>query len=97
LSTFYLFCVFFTIISFIPNISTDQYFSFQEYVFELKSQVALNELEPYSNDIIYSLIIDKYINCLNQYESLSLVKFSYFHNIKKKTFQNITNPKLLGL
>ncbi len=50
----------------------------------LKSQVALNELEPNSTDIMCSLIIDKYINHRNQYELLSLVEFNYFYNIKKK-------------
>jgi hypothetical protein len=34
-----------------------------------------------------SLIIDKIINCFNQYEYSSLVEFSYFNNIKK--IQNI--------
>ncbi len=34
----------------------------------LKSQVALNELEPNSINIICSSIIDKYINCPNRYE-----------------------------
>jgi hypothetical protein len=61
----------------------------------LKSQVTLNELEPNSIDIMCSLIINKYINRPNQYESLSLAKFSHFYNIFKN--QNITNPKLLGL
>ncbi len=63
----------------------------------LKSQVALNELEPNLTDIICSLFIDKYINCPNQYESLSLVEFNFFCSIKKIRFQNIANPKLLGL
>jgi hypothetical protein len=44
----------------------------------LKPQVALIELEHDSNDIMYSSIINNYINCLNQYESLSLAKFSFF-------------------
>jgi len=61
----------------------------------LKSQVALNELEPNSIDIMCSSIIEKYINRLNQYELLSFVEFSYFYNIKK--IQNIANPKSLGL
>jgi hypothetical protein len=39
----------------------------------LKSHVALNELKPNSTDIMCSSIINKYINRLNQYESLSLV------------------------
>jgi hypothetical protein len=34
----------------------------------LKSQVALNELEPNSINIMCSSIIDKYISCFNQYE-----------------------------
>jgi hypothetical protein len=34
----------------------------------LKSQVTLNELEPNSTDIMCFSIIDKYINCFNQYE-----------------------------
>jgi hypothetical protein len=56
----------------------------------------LNELEPNSTDIMCLSIIDKYINCPNQYELLSLTKFSFFYNIKKK-IQNIANSKLLGL
>jgi hypothetical protein len=51
----------------------------------LKSQVALNELEPNSIDIMCSSIIEKYINRLNQYELLSFVEFSYFYNIKKNS------------
>ncbi len=69
--------------------------SFKERVFVLKSQVALNELEPNSTNIMCSSIINKYINCPNQYELLSLTKF-FFNNINKKN-SNITNPKLLGL
>jgi hypothetical protein len=61
----------------------------------LKSQVALNELEPNSINIMCSSIIDKYINRLNQYELLSLVDFKFFITLKK--IQNIANPKLLGL
>ncbi len=61
----------------------------------LKSQVPLNELELNLIDIICSSIIDKYINHLHQYESLSLVKFSSFIIFLKN--QNIANPKLLGL
>ncbi len=57
-------------------------YSFEEYVFGLKSQVALNELEPNSIDIMCSSIIDKYVNHLNQYELLSLVKFSFFITLK---------------
>jgi hypothetical protein len=71
-------------------------YPFEEHVFLLKSQVALNELEPNSTDIMCLSIIDKYINCPNQYELLSLTKFSFFYNIKKK-IQNIANSKLLGL
>jgi hypothetical protein len=41
---------------------------FEKHVFVLKSQVALNELEPNSNNIMCSSIIDKYINRPNQYE-----------------------------
>jgi hypothetical protein len=47
-------------------------FHYKECVFVLKSQFALNELEPNSIGIMCSSIIDKYINCRNQYESLSL-------------------------
>ncbi len=46
---------------------------FEERAFVLKQQVTLNELQPNSINIIYSSIIDKYINCPNEYESLSLV------------------------
>jgi hypothetical protein len=38
-------------------------FLFEQRAFVLKSQVALNELEPNSTNIMCSLIIDKYINC----------------------------------
>jgi hypothetical protein len=69
---------------------------FEEHAFVLKSQVALNELEPNSINIICSFIIEKYTNHPNQYELLSLVEFSFLYNIKKK-IQNIANPKLLGL
>jgi hypothetical protein len=63
----------------------------------LKPQVVLNELKLNSINIICSLIINKYINHPNQYEYLSLIEFSSFYNIKKTTFQNIANPKLLSL
>jgi hypothetical protein len=63
----------------------------------LKPQVALNELKPNSIDIMCSLIIDKYINRHSQYESLSLAKLGFLYNFFKKKFQNIANPKLLGL
>jgi hypothetical protein len=56
---------------------------FEECVFVLKSQVALNELKPKSTNSMCSLIINKYINRHNQYESLSLAKFNSFYNIKK--------------
>jgi hypothetical protein len=72
-------------------------FPFEERAFVLKSQVALNEFERNSTNIMCSLIINKYINHFTQYESLSLTKFSFFYNIKKIRFQNIANPKLLGL
>jgi len=68
---------------------------FEKHVFVLKSQVPLNELEPNSIDIMCSSIINKYNNCPNQYESLSLTKFNFFIILKK--IQNIANPKLLGL
>jgi hypothetical protein len=35
---------------------------FEKQVFMLKAQVALNELEPNSTNIMRSLIIDKYMN-----------------------------------
>ncbi len=63
----------------------------------LKSQVALNELKPNSIDTMCSLIINKYINHHNQYESLSLAKFNSLYNIQKIRFQNNANPQLLGL
>jgi len=64
----------------------------------LKSQVASNELELNLIDIMCSSIINKYVNCLNEYELLSLVGFNFFYNvIKKIRSQNITNPKSLGL
>ncbi len=58
---------------------------FEECVFVLKSQVALNELEPNAINIMCSLIIDKNINHPNQYESLSLTEFGSFYNIKKNS------------
>ncbi len=61
----------------------------------LKPQVALSELKPYSTNIMCSLIINKYINCLNQYEYLSPVKFSYFHNIKKNNISKHRKPKII--
>ncbi len=56
---------------------------FKERAFVLKSQVALNELEPNLIYIMCSSIINKYINRPNQYELLSLVEFSFLYNIKK--------------
>jgi hypothetical protein len=69
-------------------------FPFEERAFVLKSQVALNELEPNSTNIMCSLIIEKYINHPNQYESLSLVKFSFFYNIRKKISKHC-KPKII--
>jgi hypothetical protein len=43
-------------------------FHFEERAFVLKSQVALNELQPHSTNIMCPLIIEKYINRSNQYE-----------------------------
>jgi dipeptidase len=57
---------------------------FKEYVFVLKSQVALNELEPNSIDIMCSSIIDNHINHLNQYESFSIIKFNFLIKLKQK-------------
>jgi len=62
---------FFTIISFILNISIHKKFLFKKKL--LKSQVALIELEPNSIDLMCSSIIEKYINHPKQYESLSLI------------------------
>ncbi len=78
---------FFTITSFISNISIHIYFSFEKRAFVLKSQVVLNAFEPNSIDIMCSSIIYKYINRPNQYESLSLAEFSSFYNIKKNDFK----------
>jgi hypothetical protein len=66
-------------------------FPFEERVFVLKSQVALNELKPYSTDIMCSSIIDKYINRPYQYESLALTIF--FYNIKKNSKHG--KPKII--
>jgi hypothetical protein len=41
---------------------------FEEQVFVLRSQVALNELEPNLANMMCSSIIDKYINHFIQYE-----------------------------
>jgi len=62
-------------------------FPFEERTFVLKSQVALNELERNSTNIMCSLIINKYINHFTQYESLSLTKFSFFITSKKLDFK----------
>jgi hypothetical protein len=70
-------------------------FHFKECAFVLKSQVALNELEPNSIDIMCSSIIDKYINRPNQYESSPLTNLIIFITLKK--FQNIANQKILSL
>jgi hypothetical protein len=37
-------------------------YPFEEHVFMLKAQVALNEFKPNSTNIMCSLIIDKYMN-----------------------------------
>jgi hypothetical protein len=68
---FVVFCVFFTIMSFILNISIHKYFSFNECVFLLISQVALNELEPNSIDIMCLIIIDNIL--------IVLVNMNYCH------------------
>jgi len=60
----------------------------------LKSQVALNKLEPNSTNIICPLIISKYINRLSQYESLSLVEFNFFCSLKKKISKH-HKPKII--
>jgi hypothetical protein len=51
----------------------------------LKSQLALNELEPNSIDIMCSMIVKIYINCLNQYELLSLTKHQGVNGITRAT------------
>jgi hypothetical protein len=61
----------------------------------LKPQVALNKLEPDSTNIMCSSIIDKYINCPNQYEYLSLAKFSSFYDIKKNNISKHRKPKII--
>jgi len=58
----------------------------------LKSKVALNELEPDSIYIMCSST-NKYINCPNQYELLSVTKFYFFYNIKKNS--NDRKPKII--
>jgi hypothetical protein len=70
---------------------------FEKCVIVLKLQVALNELEHDLTNIMCSSMINKYIDHLNQYEFLSIIEFNYFIKIKKITFQNIANPKLLSL
>jgi hypothetical protein len=67
---------------------------FEEWTFVLKSQVKLNELEPNLINIICSLVIDKYINRPNQYESLSLTKFIDLYKIKKKISKH-PKPKII--
>jgi dipeptidase len=83
------------LVPFLPLYHSSQTFQFinislfEECVFVLKSQVALNELEPNSTNIMCSLIIEKYINHLHQYELLPLLEFSFFITLKKyfKTLQ----------
>jgi hypothetical protein len=77
-------CVFFIIKSFILNISIHKYFFFWKMCFCVKITTCIKWIGPNSTYIMCSLIIEKYINCPNQYELLSLVKFNYFYNIKKK-------------
>jgi len=55
----------------------------------LKLEVAFNGLDVFIDH-------KQKINRPSQYESLSLVEFSSFYNIKKKN-QNIANRKLLVL
>jgi hypothetical protein len=63
----------------------------------LKPQATLNELELDSIDIMCPSIIDKYLNCPNHYEPLSLLEFFSFYTIKKNKIWNIANPKLSSL
>jgi hypothetical protein len=44
---------------------------FEQCVFVLKPQVALDELQPNSTHIMCLSIIDKNINCPNQYEFIT--------------------------
>ncbi len=64
-------------------------------MFVLKSEVALNELEANSTNIMCSSIINKYINYPNQYESLSLAKFSFFYNVNKNKTSKHHKPKII--
>jgi len=64
-------------------------FPFEKHSFVLKSQVALNELESNSIDIMCSLIINKHINRFGQYESLLLTDINSFHNIFKNYFKTL--------
>jgi hypothetical protein len=48
-------------------------FPFEEHAFVLKPQVTLNELKLDSTNVMFSSIIDKYINCSSRYEYLSLI------------------------
>jgi hypothetical protein len=62
----------------------------------LKSQVELNKLEPNSIDILSPSIIDKYFNCChNQYELLSLLKFSSFYITSKNKISKHHKPKII--
>jgi hypothetical protein len=60
------------LVLFLPLYHSSQTFQFkntspfEEHVFVFKSQIALNELEPNSTNIMCSLIINKYINCRSQ-------------------------------
>ncbi len=65
---------------------------FEKRAFVLKSQVALNELEHDSIDIMCSSIIKKINNHLNQYEYLSLTKKNY--DIKKNISKH-RKPKII--
>jgi hypothetical protein len=53
-------------------------FPFEEHAFVLKSEVAFNELDVFIDN-------KNKIKRPSQYESLSLIKFNSFYNIKKKS------------
>ncbi len=61
----------------------------------LKPQVAINELKLDSTNIISPSIIHKYLNYPNCYESLLLLEYFSFYNIKKNKNLNCDKCKII--
>ncbi len=82
-STCYLSCAFFTIISFILNISIYQYFSFWRACFCIETKSCIKLIRTWFN--WYNVFINhkNKINYPNQYEYYLLAKFSSFEKNSK--------------